>query len=151
MSWDAMDAVGCDYQAPGRARSFCIGQLREALEGGSELESLLEDTAIVASELVTNAINAGCVDLRVGMSIFPTHLRLTVLDDAPGAPRHERAGPEDVHGRGVAITAALARAWGVESAPSGKQVWAELAFAPELSAHWRDLGEMGKLTSHGRT
>ncbi|MDQ2749982.1 MAG: ATP-binding protein [Actinomycetota bacterium] len=147
MSWDAVDALGCDNRAPGRARSFCIGQLRKALRGGPELESLLEDTAIVASELVTNAVNAGCADVRVSMSIHPAHLRLTVRDDAPGTPSQHHAQPQDVHGRGIAIMAALARAWGVETAPPHKQTWAELAFAPSLTAHWPLSGEMGELTS----
>ncbi|MGI8761487.1 MAG: ATP-binding protein [Jatrophihabitantaceae bacterium] len=135
MCRDASQELGCDRRAPARARQFCGAELRAALLPGRGLDELVADAAIIGSELVTNSVNAGCGALLVSLSIHRNHLRLRVRDDAPGYPELRHPGPEEVHGRGLAITAALARSWGIEPMATGKQVWAEIAFDDALATH----------------
>jgi anti-sigma regulatory factor (Ser/Thr protein kinase) len=80
------------------------------------------------SELVTNAIRAGCVRGRIDLLVDDDYLRISVLDDAPGRVKRRHAAPEDTFGRGLAIVAALSRDWGVGTSTLGKEVWAELDF-----------------------
>ncbi|MCU1656943.1 MAG: putative sensor protein [Pseudonocardiales bacterium] len=133
MCWDIAEFYPCDTRSPGYARRFCSKHIPAVLAGGRDRDAIVEDAAIIVSELVTNSINAGCSAVHVELSIHREHLRLTVRDDAPGEPRRREAGPEDVHGRGLTITASLARAWGVEPADTGKQVWAELEYPPQMA------------------
>lgn len=128
MCWDVAAEYPCDALSPGRARQFCAEQISAMLGDCGARDTIIEDATIIVSELVTNSVNAGCRVVRVALTIHRDRLQLCVYDDAPGQPRMERPGPEDVHGRGLAITAALADDWGVDPAPSGKQVWAELQF-----------------------
>ncbi|MEP7020159.1 MAG: ATP-binding protein [Pseudonocardiales bacterium] len=125
----------CDIRSPRLARRFCAATVGSVLSAGPEFQTVLDDVVIVASELVTNSVKANCTELELTLSIHRDHLLLVVGDDAPGKPRLMAAGPEDVGGRGVAIMAALAQAWGVWQFPAKKQVWAELAFPPQLAAN----------------
>jgi anti-sigma regulatory factor (Ser/Thr protein kinase) len=133
MCWDVAAEYPCDALSPGRARRFCAEQISAILGDGGARDTVIEDATIIVSELVTNSVNAGCRVVRVGLTIHRDRLQLCVYDDAPGRPRVERPGPQDVHGRGLAITAALADDWGVERAANGKQVWAELQFPALLT------------------
>lgn len=97
--------------------------------------SVVGDATLVVSELVGNAVRyarplAGGV-LEVTWSVGPDCIMLRVSDGGgPSVPERHRAGPEDVRGRGLAIVAALARSWGVETFQNGtgpvSTVWVEL-------------------------
>jgi anti-sigma regulatory factor (Ser/Thr protein kinase) len=126
MCREVTQAFPCEVWSPNLARRFCADQLAGTLVAGAQLDAVTEDIVIIASELVTNSVNAGCARIRMTLTIHHGFLRLAVGDDAPGEPQLRRAQPHDSQGRGLAITGVLARAWGVESAGEGKQVWAEL-------------------------
>jgi hypothetical protein len=51
---------------------------------------------------------------------------VAVTDGGIGRPLMLKAGPSDVHGRGIAIVAALADAWGVAERSGVKTVWFSL-------------------------
>ena len=127
MCWDFRADYPCAAGSPAAARHFCTDALSGTLDPHGALPDLLADTAIVASELVTNSLAAGCTEISLVLTLHRDHLRLSVHDDAPGTPRLIHAGPRDLSGRGLAITAALSRAWGVEPTGIGKDVWAELS------------------------
>lgn len=133
MCWEAAADYPRDPLSPGRARRFCTEQITAVLGAGDGRDAVVEDATIIVSELVTNSVNAGCEVVRVGLTIHRDRLRLSVADDAPGRPRVEQAGPQDAHGRGLAITAALSDTWGMDREAGGKQVWAELGFSPALT------------------
>jgi hypothetical protein len=116
----------CSLSTPGQARAFAVQGLTEALDHAPGVEPLTEATTVVLSELVTNAVQAGCSALTVNLDLHRSHLRLLVDDDAPGWPTPAVADIDDVRGRGLAIVAGLTRSWGVQVAPNGKRVWAEL-------------------------
>ncbi len=89
-------------------------------------ESLVDDTLLCVSELVTNAVRAGCVAIRLRVLVEPASVRVSVHDDAPGMPVKQDPPPWEAHGRGLLIVDAVAHDWGIEHATIGKEVWALL-------------------------
>lgn len=111
---------------PGRVRTWALARIREGLQGAGDM--LLDDAALVLSELVTNALRAGGTTVTVQLQVWPGRLRVAVSDTAPGRPQVRHPGTHDTSGRGLQVVAALADDWGViELDDGGKQVWAELA------------------------
>jgi serine/threonine-protein kinase RsbW len=99
---------------------------------------LIEDAALLISELVTNAVRYAHPlpgdTLRVSWEYVPGRLLLQVTDGGGrDQPQVRDAGPFDVRGRGLAIVETIAAAWGIERSPNGGKtsstVWAELAAA----------------------
>jgi two-component sensor histidine kinase len=92
--------------------------------------SCIDDVALVASELVGNAVKhvppSPDTDLDVTWNIAETHVVLAVADASSRQPRLRMATPADTGGRGMHIIEALSAAWGVEPMPRGKRVWARL-------------------------
>lgn len=82
--------------------------------------------ALLVSELATNALVHGAGDVRVAVHEVGGSLRVEVADDGAGEPVLRDAGPDAEGGRGMALVAALADAWGVEPLPGGKTIWFEV-------------------------
>jgi hypothetical protein len=120
----------CDTAAPSAARVFVAHRLRGELSDGGD--SAIETAVLLASELVTNAVRAGCGALNLRLAVNRSAVRLAVEDDAGGVPRPRVAGVEDVGGRGLAIVGALSRGWGTEPTAAGKSVWADVELPAEL-------------------
>ncbi|MFN2536781.1 MAG: GAF domain-containing protein, partial [Mycobacteriales bacterium] len=94
--------------------------------------TLREDVELVVTELVTNAVLhtlAGDIELRVEQ--LSESIRVEVEDAGHGMPVAVRESTTAMTGRGLAMVAALSRAWGVDSGrPGHKVVWAEIPFTP---------------------
>ncbi len=93
------------------------------------------DAALLASELITNALLHGCLRerlFRVELFLTGATLRVAVTDPkGERRPRPRAADPYyDQFGRGLLIVRTLANRWGVEGRTVGKTVWAELSTAP---------------------
>ncbi|MDA0182099.1 SpoIIE family protein phosphatase [Solirubrobacter phytolaccae] len=108
-----------------RARIFTTETLREW--GFSQ--RLLDDVLLIGGELVTNAIRHGRAPVELRLRRDPEHLRIEVDDGAAAIPRKLRPTPEDDHGRGLQLTAAVAHRWGTRPLRDGKSVWCELTLA----------------------
>ena len=119
--------LSCHTGAPSAARRWAADCLRAHLGDRPSAPALVDDAVLCVSELVTNAVHAGCQDLRVELHFGRDTLRVGVLDDAPGWPVARRAGTEDYSGRGLTLVEAVSRQWGVDDVESGKIVWAEFA------------------------
>ncbi|MGW5442494.1 ATP-binding protein [Streptomyces asiaticus] len=92
--------------------------------------ALADDTALIVSELATNALRHGHVPgrlFRVELTLTKTRLRIAVSDPrGERLPRPRHPSPRDKHGRGLLIVRALAHRWGVRERTVGKEIWAEL-------------------------
>ena len=87
------------------------------------------DAKLVASELVTNALQAGASSIVLSVFAGPAGLEIAVSDDVDGAPRQQPPDASATRGRGLAIVASLASDWGVRANADGvgKSVWAIFA------------------------
>ncbi|MFH9547462.1 ATP-binding protein [Streptomyces sp. NPDC051445] len=94
------------------------------------LDSLSDITALLVSELVTNALRhaTGPIGVRlVRPAALAGILRVEVSDPLPDPPRERVARPEDETGRGLQLVASSAHRWGTRPGDTGKTVWFELA------------------------
>lgn len=93
------------------------------------LSFLVEDAALVVSELLTNAVTAS--PRRVlGLEVYllPHALMIEVSDPCEMPPRPRTAMPTDTGGRGLRLVEHYALRWGTRWPPAGgKVVWAQMA------------------------
>ena len=114
-------------QAPGEARRL-IGLVLD------EDHPCADDTALIISELVSNAVAhtragqlGGTVLIGVEVTGVPPAMRITVRDPgADGIPVVTDPDPEQEHGRGLHMIAALATEWGSETSAVGRATWCRL-------------------------
>jgi anti-sigma regulatory factor (Ser/Thr protein kinase) len=127
-------SYGATDQAPRFARQF----VADALCGlPSRSGDVVGDAALVASELVTNAVNAGATEVTVHVAAHHRVVEVVVDDDADAMPHPRPTSTSDVDGRGLPVVSALSADWGVERARGDlahKSVWATLPVTPAFTA-----------------
>ncbi|WP_263168159.1 ATP-binding protein [Streptomyces sp. SCSIO ZS0520] len=132
---EAATPVACKavvHQYPRHRRN--VGRARDALRRQLALWKIdgevADNAVLLLSELTTNAVTAKTTpgrEIRVRFELNGPELRLEVSDASDGQPQPRCAGPDDESGRGLALVAALADAWGVAPRTGvGKTVWARL-------------------------
>lgn len=111
--------------APGVARGHVRAVARER-----GLAGLAETAALLASELVTNAVQAsdrletaGPPVIRLWVSSDGTALVIHVWDACDDMPVRQDAGPDAVGGRGLLLVETLGKDWGAYRQAEGKVVW----------------------------
>jgi len=107
------------------------------------LDRIADDTALVVSELVTNAVQATQAAVQAGqtMAVYLAldldRLFVLVWDCCPQPPVHRGPAGDDAEaGRGLEIVAAIASEWGTIITPEagGKVVWARLGLTGQEAA-----------------
>ncbi|MEU4111647.1 ATP-binding protein [Streptomyces sp. NPDC027717] len=115
--------------SPAQARRLA----RARLTGWSVCADTCDSAVLVMSELVTNAI-VHTASSRVVCELLDHDglVRIAVRDEgcAPGEPHPAQQRPDEEHGRGLLLVAALCRAWGAQEHGPGLLVWAELERGP---------------------
>ncbi len=99
--------------------------------GGCGSPDLIDDLALVVTELVANAVAASPVTASVRLRVGPVgpDLLIEIYDQATEVPVGR--GQEDLaeHGRGLVLIAELCRSWGWHPSDRGKVVWAVIRVA----------------------
>lgn len=113
-------------------------RIRKALADWGITDELADAVTLSANELVTNAV-AHCrtsyAEVEVTLTVDGPELLLEVSDpDRDRLPRPHDSGPDEECGRGLALVAALADAWGHRQETYGKCVWARFTLAARLEA-----------------
>jgi anti-sigma regulatory factor (Ser/Thr protein kinase) len=119
-----------DLPWPARAARAQVAELCR----GSGLPELADRATLVASELVTNAIEhaaGGRERATLRLSASPAGLLIDVTDPDPAPPAVRDAGVWAEGGRGMSLVAAHSADWGWDPlrAAGGKTVWAWLPAA----------------------
>jgi serine phosphatase RsbU (regulator of sigma subunit)/anti-sigma regulatory factor (Ser/Thr protein kinase) len=97
--------------------------------------ALVDDAALVAGELLANAVQHGSPPVSVSVSGDAARVRITVHDASSRPPVRPAASTTNMTGRGLALVEAVAARWGFDRDPDtgGKTVWAELE--PAMMPH----------------
>jgi anti-sigma regulatory factor (Ser/Thr protein kinase) len=109
------------YGAPRAARHFVVETLRSWGD-----QALIDDGAIVATELAANAVGHARSAFTVAVTRCADAVRISVRDDTPLPTADGDAALAPSHGHGLGLVAAVARRWAVDSLADGKIVWAEM-------------------------
>ncbi|MEU5170388.1 ATP-binding protein [Streptomyces mutomycini] len=123
--------LGADAESLRKARAF----VRDALERW-DLRSGADDVALVAGELMSNAVchglrptarQTGRWAARLGLACQEGTLVCAVNDPSPDVPVMRRADEFLERGRGLRIVDALSSSWGwSRPGGTGKTVWARI-------------------------
>jgi anti-sigma regulatory factor (Ser/Thr protein kinase) len=89
-------------------------------------EGLIDDLALVVTELVANAIRHAGTEMTVRLTALDGGVRLEVVDRSTRPLRPRAAALSDEGGRGLLLVDALSTRYGVEGEREGKRVWVEL-------------------------
>ncbi len=124
--------VDLDLDATPRAPSAARDAVRVALSGCPE--GLVEQTLLLVSELVTNALVHTASTPSLRLDLGPEVLRVEVCD--AGTPLASQLAPDllDESGRGLQIVSLLADRCGWTELGAGKCVWFEIDRSPQPGA-----------------
>ena len=107
--------------SPRRARQFVDEVLHRWQRDGA-----IDRLALIASELVTNAVRHARTEITIELTAEDGALHLEVFDRGAGRPVFLDADPDRPGGLGLPIVEALASSWGTRVREGGKGVWAEV-------------------------
>jgi anti-sigma regulatory factor (Ser/Thr protein kinase) len=91
-------------------------------------------TALIVSELVTNAIRYGSAPVGLRLLRDREVLICEVTDGSNTSPHLRRATLTDEGGRGLFLVAEFSRRWGTRYMDRGKTIWTEQAIAEKNDA-----------------
>jgi serine/threonine-protein kinase RsbW len=117
------ETMPCTATSAGAARRL----VRTALRAWS-LDHLVDDGAVVVSELVSNA-SQHTASRTIKVTITRpgrTLVRIGVTDESHALPVRRTPGPKVVRGRGLGLVEALTCRRGADLLTRGKCVWGEL-------------------------
>jgi anti-sigma regulatory factor (Ser/Thr protein kinase) len=106
--------------------------VREVVEGAVPPQTL-DDTLLLTSELVTNAVrhvaHSTEDQIEVAVSVDERVLRVTVRDQGPGFEPNRRSARSQAGGWGLDLVRTLSSRWGVQRDDHGTDVWFEIDLA----------------------
>jgi anti-sigma regulatory factor (Ser/Thr protein kinase) len=108
--------------SPGRARRFVTGFLRDWGVG----VSTIEDAALLATELVTNAVIHARTPMLLDIGLEEDVIRIAVSDSDAGRPTMRPQNKEASTGRGLYVVDQIATDWEVIYGDGSKTVTCSL-------------------------
>ncbi|MGW1544261.1 ATP-binding protein [Streptomyces sp. NPDC002309] len=105
------------------------GSVRAALSSWGCPPQVIDDSVLLTSELVGNAVMHGPrTSITVNLLQVGDRLLLEVTDASSARPAVRQSGPEDEQGRGMYLVQAIASAWGSRrESHGGKTTWCTVA------------------------
>lgn len=101
--------------------------LRRLLDEAGVAQDVRETAVLLATEMVTNAVEHGGGSSYLDATVRPDVVRLEVSDESTRLPTpSESVDDLDERGRGLLLIAAMSSAWGAERRARGKTVWCEI-------------------------
>lgn len=114
------------------AGSLARRTLRQLFAAARVDRDTSETAVLLATELVTNAVEHGRGSAYLDATVEAGAIRLEVTDSSTVEPRpNTEVSDLDERGRGLILIDALASRWGVRPQPEGKTVWCELDLATQ--------------------
>ena len=112
-------------------KSRLIGDASNVRDARSMVRSIMADQAadlrevavLLTDEVVTNAVVHGGGQFVLTAEVDARTLKVVVTDPSSATPHVLTPSVDREHGRGMAIVASLASAWGADLDDSGKAVW----------------------------
>ncbi|MFF1414958.1 PAS domain S-box protein [Streptomyces sp. NPDC058289] len=89
-------------------------------------DQLCDTACLLASELLSNAVNHSCGPVRLRVRQAGRELSVEVCDGTPVLPQARFASHDAESGRGLLLVDSLAEAWGTLPTAEGKAVWFSL-------------------------
>lgn len=120
---------GMELRVPVEADPSAVSPARRAIMRQLEswgFDDQVDDTAIIVSELVTNAVRYGRAPIELRLTTLPSTIRLEVSDGSAALPVGRIAADDEANGRGIHLIEQLSDSWGTVTTGAGKTVWAEL-------------------------
>lgn len=119
-------ALGSSPQTGSLARRA----LRQLLDTARVDRDTSDTAVLLATELVTNAVEHGSGGAHMDATVQEGLIRLEVTDSSTVVPHPNTSVSDlDERGRGLLLIDALSSRWGVQPRPDGKTVWCELDIA----------------------
>lgn len=114
-------ALAASVEAAAQARHV----VRDLLRQGRRPD-LVDTACLLTSELVANAVVHAGAPVELVVDLDRARLAVEVIDASSETPRPVEAQSLATSGRGLAMVAHLADAWGVTRVVPGKSVWFSL-------------------------
>jgi anti-sigma regulatory factor (Ser/Thr protein kinase) len=130
--WQICHFLASSPLAPHEARTLAVTDIGQAL--GAPEADILNDVALIVSELVTNAVQAGSGAVLTRLELHRDTLHIAITDSAAGRPASKSPSATTTSGRGLLIVDHLAIDWGVTYIEDGKTVWAVLPLPQDLTS-----------------
>ncbi|MFR9800306.1 SpoIIE family protein phosphatase [Streptomyces sp. MS06] len=136
--------AAASFEPVGRSVATARSFVRDTLQGWG-FADIVDDAVVLTSELVTNAVVHAGTHADVLCLRSEDGVRVEVADRYPEreiplqGPAVTMGNLDREGGRGLQLCAALASRWGVEYAPTHKNVWFQLAL-PERPVGTRTAG-----------
>jgi anti-sigma regulatory factor (Ser/Thr protein kinase) len=116
-------------RAPGQARRWLVQRCRKW-----DCDALADSAALITTELVTNVFLHARTDCLIHAAFVHPTLTVTVTDQDNRELSVQPPSDTAEDGRGLAIVAGVADAWGVKQADGAKTVWFHLSNANQPHA-----------------
>lgn len=127
--WSHQMRLTAEVESVPKARHFVCSLLID-----HRCSYLVEDVALVVSELASNAVRHANTPFTVALEQVDRSVLLTVSDTSPVLPVRPAKDLLDTSGRGLTIVDLVSRDWGVTRRPGeAKSVWASFALRADIS------------------
>ena len=100
--------------------------VHQTLDAAGVEPTIVDDAVLMTSEIITNAVLHASTPAELRLSVGDQRIRISVTDASSAVPEIRVFDFVSASGRGLAIVAAMAADWGVDSLGAGKRVWFEV-------------------------